>query len=140
MENGILINYMDAERWNGQLVTVIGGNSRMVTRKDMEKGRGLMETDTSGNTWIITCTGMEYSDGLMEGYITENTNRIIKMAKDITGGQMVKNIGESGRMACDGEKESHKRREYYTEKNTKKTSASAVVKYSEILQSLSRNR
>ena len=26
MEKGILINYMGAQRWNGQMVTVIGGN------------------------------------------------------------------------------------------------------------------
>jgi hypothetical protein len=50
MQNGILINVMDAERGNSQVVTVIGGNSRMVRRKDMEQERGLMETDTSGNT------------------------------------------------------------------------------------------
>jgi hypothetical protein len=50
MENGILINYMDAERGKEQVVAVIGGNTRMVTKKDMEHSRGLMETDTSGNT------------------------------------------------------------------------------------------
>ena len=49
MENGILINVMDAQSWNSQMVTVIGGNSRMVKRKDMEHSRGLMERDTSGN-------------------------------------------------------------------------------------------
>jgi hypothetical protein len=32
------------------MVTVIGGNARMVRKKDMEHLRGLMETDTSGNT------------------------------------------------------------------------------------------
>jgi hypothetical protein len=36
LQNIILINNMDAERWNGQMVTVIGGNSRMVMGKDME--------------------------------------------------------------------------------------------------------
>jgi hypothetical protein len=49
MENGILITDMGAESWKRQMVTVIGGNSRMVTWKDMEHMRGLMETDTSGN-------------------------------------------------------------------------------------------
>jgi hypothetical protein len=49
MENGILINNMGAERRNWQVVTIIGGNTRMVRGKDMEHGRGLMETDTSGN-------------------------------------------------------------------------------------------
>jgi hypothetical protein len=47
---GILITDMGAERWNGQVVTVIGGNSRMVMKKDMEHSRGLKDTDTSGNT------------------------------------------------------------------------------------------
>jgi hypothetical protein len=50
MENGILINYMDAQSWNTQMVTVNGGNSRMVNGKDMEQESGLVETDTSGNT------------------------------------------------------------------------------------------
>ena len=50
MENDILINYMGAERWNSHMVTVIGGNTRMVKGKDMEHMRGLMETDTSGNS------------------------------------------------------------------------------------------
>jgi hypothetical protein len=101
MENGILINYMDAQRWNGQMVKVGGGNSRMIRQKDMEQDKGLMETDTSGNTWIVTGTGMEYTDGLMDMYITESGNRIRLMAKDISGWQMDKNIAGSGRMACD---------------------------------------
>jgi hypothetical protein len=50
MENFILINVMDAQRWKEQCVTVIGGNTRMVTRKDMEQRSGQMETDSSGNT------------------------------------------------------------------------------------------
>jgi hypothetical protein len=49
-ENGILITNMAASRWNGQMVTLSGGNSRMARRKDMEHGRVLMETDTLGNT------------------------------------------------------------------------------------------
>jgi hypothetical protein len=49
-ENGISINYMESQRWNTQMVTVIGENSRMVRKKDMEHGRALMEEDTSGNT------------------------------------------------------------------------------------------
>jgi hypothetical protein len=72
---------------------------------------------------------MEYTDVLMEEYITENGNRIIKMAKDIKGGQMGLNIGESSRITCNGERESNKRREYYTMSNTKKTSSSGGVKY-----------
>jgi hypothetical protein len=45
------------------------------------------------------------------------------MAKDITGGQMEMNIGESGRMTKNKEIEYSKRVEYFTETNTKKTSA-----------------
>ena len=97
------------------MVTVIGGNSRMVLREDTEHGSILMETDTSGNTIMISSTGMEYTYGQVEMYITENTNRVIKMVKDIGGGQMERNIGESSRMTRDGERESHKRREYSAE-------------------------
>jgi hypothetical protein len=46
LENGILINYMAAQRWNFQVVTLTGGNSRIARRKDMEHGRVLMEKDT----------------------------------------------------------------------------------------------
>ena len=64
----------------------------------MEHGRVRQETDTSGNSVMISNTGMEYTDGLMEKYITESTKRIIMMVKDITGGQMEMNIGESSRI------------------------------------------
>jgi hypothetical protein len=86
-------------------------------------------------------TGMEYTDGVMEMYITESGNWINKMAKDISGGQMeMMNTGESTRIMYDEERESHKRMEYYTETNTKKTSSSAGFHFSELLQSLSRNK
>jgi hypothetical protein len=87
----------------------------------------------------VTNTGMEYTDGLMEEYITDSGNRVIKMAKDIKGGPLDKNIGEITRITCNGERESNKRTVYYTMSNTKKTSLSAGVKYNEVLQSLSRN-
>ncbi len=81
------------------MVTVTGGNTRMVTGKDMEQGRVLMETDTLGNSVMIRNTGMEYTDGLMEKYITESGNRVTDMGKDIKGGQQVAmNIGENGRI------------------------------------------
>jgi hypothetical protein len=72
---------------------------------------------------MIARTGMEYADGLMDKYITGSGNIIIMMGKDITGGQMEMNIGESTRMACDGEREYSKGVEYFTETNTKKTRA-----------------
>jgi hypothetical protein len=137
MVNGILIKDMGAERWNGQMVKVIGGISRMIRRKDMHHGRGLMDTYTTVNTWMMSSTGMEHTVGLMEQYITETTNMIRKMDMDLTGGHMAMNIGESSRMACNGEKESHIRWENCTKKNMKKTSSSAEVKYTESLESLS---
>ncbi len=57
-----------------------------------------METDTSGNGLMIRNTGMEYTDGLMEKYITESGKRESLMGKDMTGGQMEMNIGESSRI------------------------------------------
>ncbi len=88
----------------------------MGTTKDMEHLSVLMETDSSGNSVMISNTGMEYTDGeRKEQYITENTNRIIKMVKDIRGGQMERNIGESSRMTSNGERESINRTEYSRE-------------------------
>jgi hypothetical protein len=49
----------------------------------------------------------------VEVYITESGNRIRKMAKDTSGRHMAMNIGESTRMTGDGDRESHKRKEYY---------------------------
>ncbi len=58
-----------------------------------------METDTWGNTVMMRDTGMEYTDGQRkEQYIMESGNRVRKMVKDITGGQMEMNIGETGRI------------------------------------------
>jgi hypothetical protein len=130
MENGILITDMGAIRWNGQMVAGIGGNTRMIRRKDMEQGRGLglVETDTSDNTWMMTSTGMEYIDKQVDQYITESRNRIIEMVKDISGGQMEMNIGESTRMTSNKERESDKRREYYTETRMKKATSLLRVK------------
>ena len=57
-----------------------------------------MVTDTLGNGVMIGNTGMEYTDGLMGQYITESTKRLTEMAKDITGGQMEMNTGDSTRI------------------------------------------
>ena len=81
------------------MVTVTGGNTRMVRGKDKEHSRVLMETDTSGNSVMVSDTGMEYTYlQRKETYITENTNRIREMDKDITGGQMAMNTAETGRI------------------------------------------
>jgi hypothetical protein len=82
----------------------------------------------------MSSTDMEYIDGVMGQYITESTNRVIMMAKDTRGGQMEMNIGEGGRMTCNGERESNKRMEYFTETSMMESSASAGVKYNELLQ------
>jgi hypothetical protein len=115
MEKCILINSMDATKLNSQVEIVIGENTRIIKRKDMQLLSMLMEKDSSDNTWIIAYTGMEYIDGLMGLYIKESGNRIIKMGKDITGGPVAINIGESTKMTWNMEKESNKRTEYFTE-------------------------
>jgi hypothetical protein len=61
------------------------------------------------------------------------------MGMDITGGQMAKNIWESTRMTRNKEREYSNRVVYFTETNTKKASASGGVKYSELINSMSRN-
>ncbi len=104
----------------------------------MEHSRMLVETDTLGNGVMIRNTGMEYSDGQMEKYITDSGKRETLMGKDMTGGQMAVNIGENSRITRNGEKESNKRREYFTKTHMKKTVALAGVKYSEILQFFNR--
>ena len=119
LQNITLINYMAVESWNLQVVTVIGGNSRMAIMKDMEHMSGLMERDTSGSGCRVTCTGMEYTDGKMELYIKDNTNKIIEKVMHITGGQVETSIMESGRMIICTERGSCKRKAYYTESNIK---------------------
>jgi hypothetical protein len=49
---------------------------------------------------------------------------------------MEMNFGESGRITRNREKESNKRMEYSTKKNMKQATASAEVKYSEVVQFL----
>jgi hypothetical protein len=114
-EKCILINSMDATKLNSQVEIVIGENTKIIKGKDMELMSGLMEKYSSGNTWMIANMGMEYTDMLQGLYIKESGNRIRKMAKDITGGPVAINIGESSKMAWCMEKESNKRTEYCTE-------------------------
>jgi hypothetical protein len=70
------------------MVAVIGGNSRMATRKDMEHLQRLEETDTSGSGCRISDTGMEYTDGQMEMSIMDSGNRVTRMVTDIGRVQM----------------------------------------------------
>ena len=81
-----------------QLVTVIGGNIRIITRKDMDHFTALMEGDTRGNTSRVTVTGTEYKDGQMEMYIMGNTNMIRKMVMAIIGIHLGRKSSESTRM------------------------------------------
>jgi hypothetical protein len=55
-ENGILINYKEAQRLNIQVAKVIGGNSMIIKRKDMEHMSGLLVRDTCN----VSETGMKY--------------------------------------------------------------------------------
>jgi hypothetical protein len=80
------------------MATVIGGDSRMATRKDMEQMSILVEADTSGNTCRVSYTGMEYTDGQMEVYTMDNLNKIRKMAMDTGGGQVATNTMVSTKM------------------------------------------
>ncbi len=89
----------------------------------------MIQTDTSGNIVKVIITGMQYTDGLMEQYITESTKSASKMVKDIRGGQMAMNIGESSRITSNGEKESNKKMENSTKTLMKKESASKGVNF-----------
>ena len=83
LENIILVNVMAVQRRNMQVVTDIGGNTRMATGKDMEHLSGLMEGDTSGSTCRISDTGMEYTDGQMEESIMDSGNRVRRMVTEM---------------------------------------------------------
>jgi hypothetical protein len=105
-ENGIRVNYMGLPSVHIQVVTVIGGNARMVTTKDMDQLTGLMDRDTKGNGSTVSNTGMEYTDGKEEQYIMGNSNRIREMVMAIIGGHLAMNTTESSRMMNYGERES----------------------------------
>ncbi len=121
-ESGVRINYMVLPRLHMKMVTLIGGNSRMVTRKDMEYLSMLMERDTLGSRCKIADTGMEYTDGLMEMYIKDNTNKIIEKVMHIEGWQVATSIMDSSRMIRSTEREFSKKMASYTKSNMKKAS------------------
>jgi hypothetical protein len=81
-----------------QVVTVIGGNIRMIRGKDMDHFIMLVDRDTRGNSSRVSCTGMEYIDGQMEEYIMGNTNRIRRMVMAIIGFHLAMNTTESSWM------------------------------------------
>ena len=113
--------------------TGIGGNSRMVRGKDMEYWRVLGEIYTWGKSYRVTDTGMEYTNIQMEMYTMDSGNKINIMVMDIRGGLMEMNIMDSSRMISGTERQSNKRKDNYTQSNTKKISLSAKVKYQMLL-------
>jgi hypothetical protein len=106
LENGILINYMGLPSVHIQMVAVIGGNIRIITRKDMDHFTGQLDRDTRGNSSRVRIRGMEYTDGQMEQYIMGNKNRERKMVMGIIGIHLAMNTTESTRMVSCGEMES----------------------------------
>ena len=70
-------------------------------------------------------TGMEYSDGQMELYIKDNGNKVKEKVMHIKGGQMAMSIMDSGKMITCTERESDKKKAYYTQLNMNKTRLSA---------------
>ena len=108
---------MALPRLHMQVATLIGGNTTMVTRKDMEHKSMLMEGDTLGSTCIMSNTGMEYTQGQMELYIKDNKIKVKEKVMHIGGGQLAMSIMDSGRMIICTERESNKRKAYYTQLN-----------------------
>jgi urate oxidase len=104
-ESFMLINYMALPRLQMKMVTLIGGNTRIVSWKDMEHMSLLVETDTLANTCRLTFTGMEYSDGQVEEYIKDNGHRVKEKVMHITSLMMAQSIMVSSRMICSGERE-----------------------------------
>jgi hypothetical protein len=97
-ENTIWVYYMGLPSVHFQMVTVIGGNIRIITEKDMDHS-GEMDRDTRGNSRRVTGTGMEYTDGQKEQYIMGNTNRIRVMVMAILGIHLAMKSTVSTRMA-----------------------------------------
>ncbi len=88
-----------------QMVTLIGGNARIIRRKDMEHKSGLAERDTLGSTCRVSNMGMVFSDSQMELYIKDNSNKIILKVMHISGRQMAKSIMDSIKMIRSTERE-----------------------------------
>ncbi len=104
-----------------KMVTFIGGNTRIISRKDMEHMIGLVERDTLGSRCLMSHKVMEYSHGQVELYIKDNGNKIRKKVMDIKGGQMAMSIMDSTRMISSTEKDYSKKAAYYTMLNMNKT-------------------
>jgi hypothetical protein len=99
-ESGMLLNYMELQSLQLKMVTLIGGNTRMMRWKDMEHLSLLMETDTLGNSCRVANTGMEYSDGQMEKYIKDNGHGVIEKVMHTTRFMMAQSIMVRSCMIC----------------------------------------
>ncbi len=120
-QNGIRINYMALPKLHMKIMALIGGKERIIRGKDMEHLRGLVETDTLGSTCRMSNMGMEYSDGQMELYTEDNGNKISKKVMHMPDGQMAMSIMDSTRIISKTEKESDKKKAFYTQLNMNKT-------------------
>ncbi len=76
-----------------------------------------MEPDTLGSGCKMSNTAMEYAAGQMEVYIKDNGNKIKEKVMDIKGGVMAASTTDSTRMIRNTERESDKRKAYYTQLN-----------------------
>lgn len=123
-ENGTIINYMELLWFQMQKEILIGGNSRIITRKDMQCMIGLMGQDTLGNTFWILNTDMEYTDGQVELFIKDNGKKTKEKVMHIKGGQMVMSIMDSTKMIGSTERESSKRKASFIGLNMKKIALS----------------
>jgi hypothetical protein len=80
------------------MVTVIGGNIRIIREMDMEHFSTLMEANTLGNSIRMTDKGTEFKGGQMEECIKENINRIKETVMAIRSLQLAMNITENTRI------------------------------------------
>ena len=115
--NGILTKDMAWENSNHFLAKFGPANTKMTKRKVMD--HSMMVADILANISMISNTAMEFGDPTYYPghYITESTKRVREKGTDISDGITVTNIGGSSRMTSYGEKESKRRREYYTKTN-----------------------
>jgi hypothetical protein len=101
----MLVNYMALPRLHMKMVTLNGGNTRIIRWKDMEQLSLLMEEDTLGNSCRVSNTGMEYSDNKVEKYIMDNLHIITEKVMHNPRLMMAQSIMVSTRIICSGERE-----------------------------------
>jgi hypothetical protein len=119
--NGNKIKEVAAQRSSGQMVTAIGGTSRMAREKDMGCMSKQNGADIAGNGRMMYKTATEFKHGQMEKHIMESGRMACSAEKDISGGLMAMNTAENMWMESNLEKESKKRKENYTKSHIRKT-------------------